>query len=263
MLSLVLFLVCLAATGLGAVGGFGGGVIIKPVVDAMGVLPVSTVSFLSTCTVLCMSVVSVARSRGRGAPLELRQAVPLAVGAALGGIAGKLMFDWVQLRFSNEAVLGLAQAIVLIVLTAAVMVSVLRRGKSRTFQIRNLAGTAAIGLVLGAISSFIGIGGGPFNVAALLLFFSMDAKTAAKNSIFIVLLCQAANLALTLLRGTVPAFSWAHLAVMALGGVGGALIGAAVSKRVGPRAVEILVIGLMAFVIVTNVYNVAVFLPQV
>ena len=45
------FLVCLLATMAGGISGVGGGVIIKPVMDAVSGLPVAEISFLSGCTV--------------------------------------------------------------------------------------------------------------------------------------------------------------------------------------------------------------------
>ena len=92
MTGLVMLLVCLIASGLGSVAGFGGGVIIKPVLDALNVLPVSTISFLSGCTVLAMSVVSLIKSRGNGVKLQIRTIMPLAAGAAVGGLIGKWLF---------------------------------------------------------------------------------------------------------------------------------------------------------------------------
>ena len=40
------FFICIAATTLGAIAGIGGGVIIKPVLDALGGLNVSAIGFL-------------------------------------------------------------------------------------------------------------------------------------------------------------------------------------------------------------------------
>ncbi len=103
MLAVILFIVCLAASSIGAVAGYGGGVIIKPVVDTMNVMPASTISFLSGCTVLSMSVVSLLRSRGNGVILQLKTTVPLAVGAA-GGCAGALLGSFISKRVNNRAV---------------------------------------------------------------------------------------------------------------------------------------------------------------
>ena len=55
---LVFFAVSILSSTAGSICGIGGGVIIKPVLDALGVMSVSSISFLSGCTVLAMSVVS-------------------------------------------------------------------------------------------------------------------------------------------------------------------------------------------------------------
>ena len=55
MVTAISLLICLAASALGAICGIGGGVIIKPVLDSLGIYSVSTVNFLSGCTVLSMS----------------------------------------------------------------------------------------------------------------------------------------------------------------------------------------------------------------
>ncbi len=62
-MSIIFFAVCFLASIVGAICGIGGGVIIKPVLDAFGVLDVKVISFLSGCTVLSMTTYSVLRSR--------------------------------------------------------------------------------------------------------------------------------------------------------------------------------------------------------
>ena len=90
---LVFFAVSILSSTAGSICGIGGGVIIKPVLDALGVMSVSSISFLSGCTVLAMSVVSVYKNLRSGtARMDLKIATSLAVGAAAGGVAGKAMF---------------------------------------------------------------------------------------------------------------------------------------------------------------------------
>ena len=50
-MSMVAFLVSFLASTAGAICGIGGGVIIKPVLDLFQMASVSTISFLSGCTV--------------------------------------------------------------------------------------------------------------------------------------------------------------------------------------------------------------------
>ena len=56
-MELIVFAVCLAASAAGGICGIGGGIIIKPVLDAMGIMSVSAISFLSGMTVMTMAAV--------------------------------------------------------------------------------------------------------------------------------------------------------------------------------------------------------------
>ena len=90
MVILLVFLVCFLASVAGAICGIGGGVIIKPALDAFGIMDVATISFLSGCTVLSMTTYSVLRSRRSGASaFERATGLPMALGAAVGGVVGK------------------------------------------------------------------------------------------------------------------------------------------------------------------------------
>ena len=87
----------------------------------------------------------------------------------------------------------------------------------------------------------------------------MDAREAAKNSIFIILFSQTASLFSALVQQNVPPFDWGQLALMAAGGCAGALLGAAIGQKMNNRAVERLLLGLMLVIIGVNLYNVAVY----
>ncbi len=63
---ILFFVVSLLACIGGSICGIGGGVIIKPVHDALKVMSVSSISCLSGCTVLSMSVVSVYKNMRAG-----------------------------------------------------------------------------------------------------------------------------------------------------------------------------------------------------
>lgn len=252
----LLFAVCLAASTIGAIVGAGGGVIIKPVLDAFAVLPVSTVSFLSSVTVLCMSVSSLIRTRHNGVKLDYAASTPLAVGAVMGGILGKALFEYVRSSFGNESTLGLIQSVCLITVTALVLLYTCLKRRLPSYHVWGLLPCSAIGLALGLLSSFLGVGGGPYNVSVLFLFFTMEAKHAAKNSLYIIVFSQTFSILSAVISGTVPAFSWAELIAMALGGVGGAITGAAVSARMRSAGVENALKLLCAVIILISVFNV-------
>ena len=68
----VIALTVLIATVLGSISGIGGGVIRKPVMDAISGLSSSQISFLSGTTVLTMTIVSLLRSRGGDVRIDRR-----------------------------------------------------------------------------------------------------------------------------------------------------------------------------------------------
>ena len=254
--AIILFVVCILASSVGAVVGAGGGVIIKPVLDMIGLLPVSTVSFCSGCTVLGMSVCSLIRNRNDGVKLQLKMSTALAIGAVGGGLIGKWMFEMVRNGFGNERMLGAIQAIFLTLITIGVFVYICNKDKLPSKHVDNFGVAILIGIFLGIISSFLGIGGGTSNVAVLFFFFSMQAKEAAKNSLYIIIFSQISSIVSAIATGSVPDFTWMNLLFMVAGGISGALIGAAISKRIDNKGVEKLLKGLLLVIIAIDFYNV-------
>ena len=252
----VIFLICLAASSIGAVVGAGGGVIIKPVMDLFGLLPVSVASFCSGCTVLGMSLCSLAKSKNRNEKINLKVSTILAIGAVLGGLAGKGLFEFVGVQVGNEKILGSVQSICLTIVTLGVLIYICKKEKIRSLHVENTCIVMIIGMALGMISSFLGIGGGPYNVAVLFFFFSMEAKTAAKNSLYIIIFSQLSSIIISIVTGTVPDFRWIDLLVMILGGIGGAYIGAFLSSKIKNQGVEKILKYLCFVIVLIGGYNI-------
>ena len=123
MVYLIFLLVCFLSSAVGTVCGIGGGVIIKPVLDAFGVLDVAVISFLSGCTVLSMTTYSVVKSKiGGTSYVDKRTGIPLALGAALGGVAGKELFSWILEFCSDKNKVGAVQAVCLLIVTAGTFI---------------------------------------------------------------------------------------------------------------------------------------------
>lgn len=253
---LIFFLVSLLASIVGAICGIGGGVIIKPVLDLLHLETVSTISFLSSCTVLSMSCYSVGKSMLAGERrVSLRTGTPLAIGAAAGGLAGNHLFSYVKGMSQNPNAVGSIQAICLAVVTLGTLLYTVNKRRIQTHRVENAALCVAIGLVLGCMSSFLGIGGGPINLVVLYFFFSMDTKTAAANSLYIILFSQLASVLTTVLTSSVPPFRWSVLALMVAGGIGGGIVGRILNRRIDEKAVERLFIALMAVIIFISLFN--------
>ena len=250
-------LVSFGASIVGAICGIGGGVIIKPTLDAFGVLSVAAISFLSGCTVLSMSWYSVVRSKLAGdSGVDMKTGTPLAIGAAVGGIVGKMMFQYLSGQFADQDMVGAVQAACLVVITIGTLLYTIKKEQIRTHKLTHVGVCLAIGLVLGIMSSFLGIGGGPINLVVLFYFFSMDTKTAAANSLYIILFSQITSLANTLLTGTVPEFDPVLLILMIISGIAGGMAGRAINKKIDSKTVDKLFIGLMVVLIFINIYNI-------
>lgn len=256
MLQVILyFLICFVATTVGGISGVGGGVIIKPVLDALSSMDAATISFLSGCTVLAMTSTSLVFAKSGPVKIEKRRATLLAIGACVGGLLGKELFEIV--RSSGNATIDIAQQAMMILLTVAVFVYTLGRDKIKTKDVTSVLACLLIGLTLGLVSAFLGIGGGPLNLAVLYFFFSMDSKTAALNSLYIIFFSQTASLINTVVRGTVPEFSWQVLIAMGIGGVLGGLLGRNISANLTNKGVNRLFLMILTVIMFISCYNLA------
>ena len=252
----VYFIVSFLASVIGAICGIGGGVIIKPTLDLFQISSVAAANFLSGCTVLAMSLYSVGRNFvSHDHSVDLKTGTPLAIGAAAGGWIGRQMFAFTETLTGSASTAGSLQAIILGLLTAGTLLYTLKKSSIPTKNIRGLLPCLVIGLALGVISSFLGIGGGPFNLVVLTYFFGMSTKIAAANSLYIILFSQAASLGTTIISHTVPSFSLPVLLLMISGGVSGGMVGRAVNRHLDDRAVDRLFIGLMIIILLICVYN--------
>ncbi len=251
-MTIIYFLVAIFASTIGSISGMGGGVIIKPVMDALGGLSPSQISFLSSCTVLTMSISTFIRGRKNSIVMNYSITIPLTIGAAVGGVLGKSLFSMVTGNVT------LIQSILLFFINIGVFLYVKNKSKIKTKNVVNPILCITIGFLLGMVSSFLGIGGGPINIAVLYYFFSMSPKLTAKNSIFVILFSQLASLATIVVTNSVPEFSILTLGLMCFGGISGAIIGASFSARMDEDTVEKFFTIVLIALILLNLYNIVI-----
>lgn len=252
------FAVCFLASLLGPLCGIGGGVIIKPVVDALGVMPVATVSFLSSISVLTMSLATlVQNAAARTSTVNTRSLLPLALGSAVGGVVGKALFNGLSAGFPDTEAVGAVQAIVLIALSALVLIYTLNKNRVHGLHIEAAAPKTAVGFVAGACWSFLGIGGGPFNLAILTFCFAMESKPAAQASLFIIAFSQTASLVYSLASGNVPDMALVALAGACVAAIAGSVVGRCLVKKMDSAAVDRLYLVALLLIILISCYNAA------
>ena len=270
MTYIIFFAVSILASVVGAICGVGGGVFMKPALDAVGVLPVNTITFLSTCTVISMTsynVLSSAMSTKKGGSdnlIDWNLTTWLAVGSAIGGVIGKYLYDIIKNSSANQEIVGGYQALALLIAVFLTLIYTLNTKKYKALQVTNPMILIFLGFGLGTLSSFVGIGGGPMNLAVLYFFLSMPTKTAAQNSLYMILISQIASLIVTFLKGSVPKALyqdvdpglWVMLIGMMICGVYGGIVGKKINKKIPTSTVDKLFIILIFVIMGLCVWNI-------
>lgn len=108
---------------------------------------------------------------------------------------------------------------------------------------------------MGVLSAFLGIDGGPINLAILYFAFSMDTKKAAANSLYIILFSQLASLITSFVKQAVPEFPWQYLLVMVAAGVLGGELGSRINKRISTETTKKLFAGFLVVVTMICLHN--------
>ncbi|MBF4694456.1 sulfite exporter TauE/SafE family protein [Fusibacter sp. Q10-2] len=244
------------ASVVGSICGIGGGVIIKPVLDSLGIMSISTISFLSGFTVLCMStysVITVGRSEKTKAKFKTKFLI--SIGAIVGGVLGKMIFSAMILQFENVDLIGGIQAGCLFMLSFGTLLYTVNKEKIHTHHIVNAVACLIAGIVLGFLSAFLGIGGGPFNLVLLSFLFSMEIKEAAQTSLFIIMFSQLASLCITIVSNQVPSLNLFVTLGMMLAGVFGAVIGKKINQTLNSAWVDKLFNVLILAIMIICSYN--------
>lgn len=253
---IIYFLVGIIATTIGAISGIGGGVIIKPVLDILGDYNIATIGVLSSFTVFAMSVVSLGKTIKDKMKLDGKRTVSLAVGSILGGYIGKNLFSIFLNLLKNDVLAKQIQAGILFLLMVIVLFLYIKEGKIKGIKVHNVVICTIVGIVLGIISSFLGIGGGPLNVVILIYLLGMDTKSSAIHSIFIIFFSQGSKLLSILIGEGFGVYNLEVLPFMVIGGIFGGLLGSFLSKKMNKDKVRSLFISCMILIILSNLYNI-------
>ena len=254
MNGLIYFLVALFSTIIGATAGVGGGVIIKPVLDLLGDYDVKTIGVLSAITIFSMTVVSVGKHIIGKTKIKGKIAVFLAFGSVFGGYLGDEAMNRI-LSVMDKSFVTLIQNGILSVLMILIFIYVMKRDTIRSFKTENIGISIATGFLLGLISSFLGIGGGPLNVAVFMLVFSFDTKTSAVCSLITILFAQIAKL-VTVGTGTgFASFDLSVLPFMVVAAIVGGFIGTKLNRMLPEKQITKVFNVVLVLVFLICVYN--------
>lgn len=251
MIGLFYFLLIILASTLGSIAGIGGGVIIKPLMDALHFHSVSDISFFSSLSVFTMSVVSVFRRLKMGIKVQWSLLVTLILASVLGGFVGHAVFEYLLHLLAERSVLLLQ----IIVILATLIFSLWATRKKLSLGLKSLASYLFAGAFLGFLSSFLGIGGGPINVAFLLVLFGLTIQEATLYSLIIIFFSQFSHL---FSLGFSPGFASYDLSLVPIivpASILGALIGSYLMARLSSNFMNKCFNAVLVGVIIINLTN--------
>lgn len=196
-----------------------------------------------------MSAVSLVNSVKLDIQIKIKLSMMIALSSITGGIIGKVIFNYAVENINNSDLVMLIQAAIIAGLMVFIFIFVKYKHLMTTYHLKSPFIIIGVGLVLGVLAAFLGIGGGPFNVAILTLLFSMDSKEAGLNSIFIIFFSQLSSIVYTASTTGFSHFDLAMMPYMIAGGVLGGLIGSRLIIKVPNRTVDkIFLIGIVIII---------------
>ena len=248
-------IIVLCATMIGAITGLGGGIIIKPAFDFVGIDTTSMISVYSTVAEFTMCLVSIYKRSKQGFHVQKQIALGLEFGSIIGGKIGDVIFLQAVDSWGSQAV-SATQSVILFLLIGGIILFTINKERIRTLEVTNLVAIVTIGLTVGIISVYLGIGGGPLNIALLVYFFSMKAKDAAAYSILMIFFAQIIKMG-TVIRDF-EKYNNVSIVILAIAifAVLGGWIGTKIQSKLTHEAVEKLYLGLMAILVLMTAFNV-------
>lgn len=253
---LLYFLIAIGATTVGSLTGMGGGVIIKPLMDLLHDFDVQTIGVLSSITVFSMSVVSIGKQMLARTKIPFGTAIPLALGSVAGGLAGDQLLRVIVDALQANAMVTVVQNVVLSILILAVFLYMKNKSRIPSRQLRGVVVSLLVGAFLGICSSFLGIGGGPINVALIIYLFSFDTKTATICSLVTILFAQISKLVSVAVGTGFAVYDLSIAPVMVVGAIAGGFIGASLNKRCSEAAVEKSFNAVQLLVLAISIFNI-------
>lgn len=253
MIGILYFIVIVFANTIGAISGMGGGVLIKPIFDLIHVHSVAAISFYSSVAVLTMSVVSTSKQLKNGIQIKWPFAIQVSLGAIVGGFLGNIVFEKILNVFPDGSEVQLVQ----IVLTIITLVFSYLYSKKiwRNFHYQSLPLVVGSGLLLGFLASLLGIGGGPINVALLMLLFNIPIKQATVYSIVTIFFSQLTKVSTILLTGDMSRYDLNMLYYIIPAAILGGFLGSFISRKITDERVNQVYQWVIIIVLLINIYN--------
>lgn len=265
MLSLILIFACALLAGLlGSLVGLGGGVLIVPLLTLAFGLPIRYAIGVSIVAVIATSS-GAAAAYVRDHMTNMRIGMFLEMGTTAGAISGAFLAGLLA-----PQILFVIFGVVLVVSIAPLVFKLgeelpagvhndrwaqglhlastypdHRLGREVAYEVTHTPWGLAMMYVAGMISGLLGIGSGTFKVLAMDTVMRLPMKVSTTTSNFMIGVTAAASAGIYFSRGDIPPLV---AAPVALGILGGALVGTRVLARMSNKFVRMIFIPIIAAV---------------
>ena len=254
LIGIIYFFVILIVISTGAVAGISGGVVLRPIFDAIDYHDPLSIAFYMGVAVLTMSISSTIKQISMGTKINFQKVFALAVGAFVGGIIGQLIMDGI-LYHVGEIPLQVIQGILSIISLIFVFIFTRENGKKHHFE--GMIWYVLTGLGLGTFATVLAIGGGPINVIVFVILFGITLKEATVYSITTIFFAQVARLGAIGLEHGFSGFSLSMLAFIIPAAVIGGIVGGRMNVLLSETSVMKVFKYVVTGTILLNTYNVA------
>jgi uncharacterized membrane protein YfcA len=259
--ALLLILLGFAVGAFGTLVGAGGGFVLTPILLIL-------YPHDSAQTLTAISLVVVFFNAGSGSVayfhqrrIDFRSGIPFALATVPGSIGGALLVTAVSRRLFDlviaTVIAGLAVWLLIgnherrhPLLDGTPRLLTDSAGHTYHYNVRIWRGVL-YGVVVGFLSSFLGIGGGIFHVPLMISALGFPTHIATATSHFILAIMGAAASITHLLAGSFSHGHGLHRAIsLSIGVIAGAQLGARISTRLSGRVIQwLLVLALFALAI--------------
>jgi uncharacterized membrane protein YfcA len=221
----------------GTLVGAGGGFLIVPVLLLAWHLPPAQAAGTSLVVVF-LNAVAGSFQYARQQRIDYRSGLWFAAATVPGSIIGAFLAE----SFSGRA-FEITFGVMLLLVAAFLIWKPVRSGPATDARPDRLGLGIAVSFVIGFLSSALGIGGGIFHVPAMIHLLHFAPAVAAATSTFILAFSSLIGASTHVTLGNVL---WVPAALMGIGVIGGAQVGAAIAKRVkGAVVVRLLSVALV------------------
>ena len=184
-----------------------------------------------------MAVVAFIKQLQMKTEINFSIVLPLSLGAVAGGYAGQEIFSFFERTVENSPII-ITQNMIIVLFLAIAAIFIINKDRIQTKNYNGILPCALIGLVIGAIASFVGIGGGPINIVVIMYLFSYDLKRAAVYSIIMIFFSQLSKIVTIAVEGGYAEHDLSVLPWMIAAALAGGFIGAILNRKLPLKFME-------------------------